>query len=57
MQTILIISNLNEINTILTLICRVKPKITSTQYQWLHTHSHNYKHAPNLIEANTHVVP
>jgi len=22
----------------------------------LHTHSHNYKHAPNLIDTNTYIV-
>jgi len=52
----LIISNSKEINTILTLMCRIKHNITSTQYQWLRIQSHNYKNAPKLIGTNTHIV-
>ena len=55
-NTVLIISNSKEMNTILTFICRIIHNIISTLYQWLHTHSHNYEHAPNLTDTNTHIV-
>ena len=51
----LIISNSKEINTILTIICRIKHNITSTLYQLLRIHSYNYKNASNLIDTNTHI--
>jgi len=55
-HTVLIISNLKEMNTILTVICRIKHNITSTPYQCLHAHSRIYKNAPNVIDTKTHIV-
>jgi len=43
-------------NVTLKLICRIKRNTTNTLYTQLHTHSHSYKNAPNIIDTNTHIV-
>jgi len=43
-------------NVTLKLICRIKRNITNTLYPRLHTHSHSYKNAPNIIDTHTHIV-